>query len=125
MKDIRINTYSTWERSTSIFGVHTTPLLLLVEIKNNTNTNFEITGICISTKNNYFFFETSTDILHTNSNQIVKPHSKFEFKIDVRHIIENYSSTKNFTVKVISDNESYESLKISVSDLQNIQSIYN
>lgn len=125
MNEIEVLTFSTWEQGVSIFGVHTTPVKLLVRVLNKTRNEFRITDMCVSTKNNYLFFETSTDILHTTKTYIVKPLSNFEFEIDVRHIIQNYSSSKKFTIKVTGNLGIYESEKISVNDIQNIKSIYS
>ncbi len=125
MKDIVIQTFSKWSQSVSIFGSHTTPVHLLVRVLNNKNKKFIIRSVCVSTKTDYWLFEISNDILHNTRTFIVNSNSNFDYEIDVRHIIENYSRNKKFTIKITGDTGTYESEKMTVSDIQNIKSMYS
>jgi hypothetical protein len=124
MKKIDIRTYATWISETNIFGTHTTPLLLQVEIHNNTSKDVIIRGICISAKSNFLLFNTSKDILRQDKNYIVNAKSKFSFQFDIRHILTQYSADKKFTVKIFSDIGNYESDKLTVNMLNKVKSAY-
>lgn len=125
MKDIKIETFATWEMQTGIFGTSTTPLILQIDIKNNTNTRFDITGICISVKTNFVLFDTSEDILRANKKEMVSPNSKFSFKIDIRHIQSKYPTDKKFTVKIFGKDKNYESDKLSIDKLKALKASYS
>lgn len=114
MNKISINTFAQWTEDTTIVGVITYPLQLLVEVTNNTMENFYIKKICISVKN----LILSEDALEQNKTYKILPNSKFEFTLDIRHILNSYKSNKKFTVKITSnDNEVFESEQISVDIL--------
>jgi hypothetical protein len=124
MKDIKIETFATWELQTGIFGTSSTPLILQIDVKNNTNTKFNITGICVSLKRDFILFGTSKDILYANKNENVAPNSKFTFKIDIYHLQSNYSADKKFTIKVFGKNKNYESEELSINHLQKLKASY-
>jgi hypothetical protein len=125
MKDIKIETFATWELQIGIFGASTTPLILQIDVKNNTNVKFDITGICVSMKKDFFLFGKSEDILYANKNEAVSPHSKFTFKIDIRHLQSQYSTNKKFTIKVFGKNKNYESDELSIKILEEIKGSYS
>lgn len=99
----------TSESITNILGTKTTPLVLQVDIDNKTNQVFRIDSICISIKHNYFLFSTSKDVLKQSKQYSINPKSTFSFKLDVRQLLNKYSTDKKFKVKIESNNEVYES----------------
>lgn len=122
MKDVKISTAATWESITNLFGSFTTPLLLNIKIVNDDNSAIKVKNICISIKN----FFGSIDILSGNKNELINPNSYFEYKIDVKYILEKYSASKKFTVKVTFDNnEVFESNKITVNMLTDAKLRYS
>ena len=73
---------------------------LALEIHNKTSRDITIDSICISIKNNYLLFSTSSDELKQSKSYLIRSNSKFDFKLDVRHLFERYSTSKKFKVKV-------------------------
>lgn len=109
MSKIEIKTFATWESRTNILGKQTTPLMLKIEIDNNTNEIFTIDSICISIKLDYIIFKTSKDILKQTKSYSINSKSSFSFNLDVRYLLNKYSPNKKFKVKIISNNETFES----------------
>jgi len=122
MTNVKIYTAATWESVTNLLGSFTTPLLLNTKIVNNDSTTIKIKHICISIKNLIF----NDDILGADKNELIKPNSHFEFNLDIRHILTQYSKSKKFTVKITLENgENFESNKITVDELNNAKSRYS
>ena len=105
MCKIEIKTFATWESLTNLSGKQTTPLLLQVDIDNKTDEVFIIDSICISIKHD----NTSEDVLKQTKQYSINPKKTFSFKLDVRHLLNNYSTDEKFKVKVDSNNEIFES----------------
>jgi hypothetical protein len=95
----------------------------LVEIHNKTSRDITIDSICISIKNNYLLFSTSSDELKQSKSYLIRSNSKFEFKLDVRHLFERYSTSKKFKVKVTSNTKVFESDMVSIGALKSISDI--
>jgi len=105
MNKIEIKTFATWESLTNLLGKKTTPLLLQVDIENKNDEIFIIDSICISIKH----ADSFTDVLKQTKSYSINPKSTFSFKLDVRHLLNNYSTDEKFKVKVESNNEIFES----------------
>lgn len=105
MNKIEIKTFATWESLTDVLGKQTTPLLLQIDIENNTNEIFIIDSICISIKHSDSF----TDVLKQTKSYLINPKNTFSFKLDVKHLFNNYSIDEKFKIKVVSNNEIFES----------------
>jgi len=111
MENVTLLTAAKWELVTGILGAYTTPLLLNITIKNNRSSNVKIKRIGISIKS--FIWST----------EIIEAKSKFGFDLDVRYILNKYSETKEFTVKVKFENgETLESSILTVKMLTEQQS---
>jgi len=119
MENVTLLTAAKWELVTGILGAYTTPLLLNITIKNNRSSNVKIKRIGISIKS----FIWSTEILGADKDDIIEAKSKFGFDLDVRYILNKYSETKEFTVKVKFENgETLESSILTVKMLTEQQS---
>ena len=105
MNKIEIKTFATWESLTNILCKQTTPLLLQIDIENKTDEIFTINSICISIKH----ADSFSDVLKQSKSYSINPKSTFSFKLNVRHLLDNYSTDEKFKVKVESDNEVFES----------------
>lgn len=123
MIELEIKTFATWETSVGLLGNFKTPLILLVEIHNKTSRDITIDSICISIKNNYLLFSTSSDELKQSKSYLIRSNSKFDFKLDVRHLFERYSTSKKFKVKVTSNTKIFESDMVSIGALKSISDI--
>ena len=121
MENVTLLTAAKWELVTSILGSYTTPLLLNITVVNNRSSDIKIKRISTSIKNLIW----STEFLGENKDEIVKARSKFEFNLDLRNILNKYSETKEFTVKIKFENgETLESNTLTVKMLAEQQSKY-
>jgi len=117
-----VNTAASWEEYINILGHYETPLLLNIQIINRNNFPINITQICISIKKKYLFKTKVEDILGANKNITINANSNDSLEIDVAHILNNYSQTQNFTVKInINNNHPHESNVLNVKMLNDAQ----
>ncbi len=123
MNELEIKTFATWETSVGLLGNFKTPLLLLIEVHNKTSRDITIDSICISIKNNYLLFNTSSDELKQSKTYTIRGNSKFDFKLDVRHLFERYSTSKKFKVKVTSNTKVFESDMVNIGTLKSFSDI--
>jgi len=123
MNELEIKTFATWETSVGLLGSFKTPLVLLVEVHNKTSRDISIDSICISIKTNYLLFSTSSDELKQSKTYIIRANSKFKFELNVRHLLERYSTNKKFKVKITSNNKVFESDMVSIGALKSFNDI--
>jgi uncharacterized protein YqfB (UPF0267 family) len=115
MCNIKIKTAASWEEYINVFGRFETPLNLNVCIKNDNIFPIHLTQICISIKKISHLNTEEEDILGADKNITINANSDFSFEIDVAHILNDYSETQNFTVKInINDNHPHESKILNV-----------
>lgn len=109
MTKIKINTFATWESLTNVFDNRKKPVLLQIDVKNKSDERVIIDSICFSIKQNYLFFKTSKDVLKKMKKYEIRPNMTFSLKLDIQHLLREYSTDKKFNIKIISKNEVYES----------------
>jgi hypothetical protein len=109
MTKLKINTFAKWESLTNIFDNRRAPLLLQIDVENKTDEKVIIDSICFSVKHNYLFFKTEKDILNRTKKYAISPKMTFSLEIDVQYLLNKYSATKKFNVKMVSNNEVFES----------------
>lgn len=109
MTKIKINTFATWESSTNVFDNQRAPLLLQIDVENKTDEKIIIDSICFSVKQNYLLFKTEKDILKRTKKYAINPKMTFSLEIDVNYLLNRYSANKKFNVKMVSNNEVFES----------------
>ena len=109
MTKIKINTFATWESLTNVFDNKRAPLLLQINVENKTDEKVIIDSICFSVKHNYLLFKTEKDILKRTKKYAVNPKMTSSLEIDVQYLLNKYSANKKFNVKIVSNNEIFES----------------
>lgn len=121
-EDISVDTFITWTKITSFSGSSTTPLDLLVKIKNNTDRTIDIKCVCISVKNNFLCFSKNT--LKNHNRFTIPPNGYRSVTKNIRLISKDYNDNKKFTAKVITNNKGFESDILTINILKNTQSFY-
>ncbi len=109
MTKIKINTFATWESSTNVLDNQQAPLLLQIDVENKTDEKVIIDSICFSIKHNYLLFKTEKDVLKRAKKYAINPKMTFSLEIDVNYLLNRYSANKKFNVKMVSNNEVFES----------------
>jgi hypothetical protein len=121
MEKITINPIATWiHTESSLFGeIYSTSLQLLIQIINNTDSNFLIEKICISIKGKFLFIFNFKDIniLSQKKECIINGKSTFDINFNIKPILSKYkyNKSKQFTVKVYSNGEIFESEKVAIN----------
>lgn len=109
MTKLKINTFATWESSTNVFDNQRAPLLLQLDVENKTDEKLIIDSICFSVKHNYLLFKTDKEILKRTKKYAINPKMTLSLEMDVHYLLNKYSAKKKFNVKIVSNNEVFES----------------
>nr|WP_315154599.1 hypothetical protein [uncultured Flavobacterium sp.] len=109
MTKLKINTFATWESSTNVFDNQRAPLLLQIDVENKTDEKLIIDSICFSVKHNYLLFKTDKEILKRTKKYAINPKMTLSLEMDVHYLLNKYSAKKKFNVKIVSNNEIFES----------------
>lgn len=120
MNKIEISTCATWELSQTVIGDFTTPLMLQIDIKNNTDKPVQIHSICVSIKYNYILFVRSKDILKRDFNFKINQYKNYSIQMNIRYLFNQYSNNKKFKVKLFTNIGVYESDIIDLDALRYI-----
>ncbi|MBF4473716.1 MULTISPECIES: hypothetical protein [Flavobacterium] len=119
MTKIKINTFAKWESFTSVFNNQGAPLLLQIDIENKTDEKVIIDSICFSIKHNFILFKTQKDILKRAKKYAINPKMTISLEIDVRYLFNKYSTNKKFNIKIVSNNEIFESDIVHLGCIEN------
>jgi meiotically up-regulated gene 157 (Mug157) protein len=121
MTKIKINTFATWDSLSNAFHNNRSPLLLQIDVENKTDEKVIIDSICFSVKHNYLLYKTSKDILKKTKKYAISPKMTFSLELDAQYLLNRYSPNKKFNVKIISNNEVFESDVVNLGALK----VYN